>query len=405
VLTADLAISRRRGATIVPIYLDPSDRAILASAESLIAILRDGVGSTRREIDSAFDEMIGEGTDYRVLRGMIKLLLDRSRFETSGVADPAELRGSLFLAARASHPVVAHPGARDRLLGAEAKRLGVSPDAIVGSLYGDVPANQRLVEHDEPSARELVDAYNLAQAQALLYRAVRMAIRVAPQEARGYRRLFDAIKAHRLVHTIHGDAASGYAVELDGPVSLFHRSQKYGIQMAAFLPSLLGCHGWEMRAEIDAKPRGPAFFELTSEQTRLRDPRAFDVPERHPVVEKLVAAAMRGASEWKAAFADEIVDLGETVFVPDVAATHSSTARVLVEVVGFWTPRSIVRRADELARAGLQRFLLIASDELRASREPLDGSQANVFIFKTSPESRALRAALDAILEQGIVSR
>jgi len=45
------------------------------------------------------------------------------------------------------------------------------------------------------------------------------------------------------------DAATGYEAVLDGPASLFSKSQKYGL-MANFLPALPLCDRWEMDAEI-----------------------------------------------------------------------------------------------------------------------------------------------------------
>jgi predicted nuclease of restriction endonuclease-like RecB superfamily len=83
------------------------------------------------------------------------------------------------------------------------------------------------------------------------------------------RQVFNEIKAFRLIHAIRGNARSGYEVRLNGPVSLFHRSQRYGVQMAVFLPALLLHPGWQLRAEIEAK-RGKAFFELNSQQHKLR---------------------------------------------------------------------------------------------------------------------------------------
>ena len=35
--------------------------------------------------------------------------------------------------------------------------------------------------------------------------------------------------------------ADGYTLQIDGPLSLFSATNKYGLQMALFLPSLLAC--------------------------------------------------------------------------------------------------------------------------------------------------------------------
>src|SRR5205085_4901293 len=140
--------------------------------------------------------------------------------------------------------------------------------------------------------------YNLSQAQALLYHCIEMHLTVETQIPESYRELFSAIKAYRLIHTIEGSPASGYEVRLDGPVSLFQRSQKYGIQMAVFLPALLLCRGWRMRAEIQAKRGRVAYFELTSRQTRLRSHYLSVEAYANPVVERLAASWPRAGGEW-----------------------------------------------------------------------------------------------------------
>src|SRR5947208_468050 len=178
-LTADLALSWQRGDHTGPRYIDPVDADYLSDAVQLIQLIQNFEGRTRAELDEALAEYVGTGTDYRIQRGLIKLLLDR---------------------------------------------------------------------------------------------CVQMQLWIEPQPTDSYRELFGAIKAYRLLRTIKGSAAQGYEVRLDGPVSLFQRSQKYGVQMAVFLPALLLCAGWRMRAEIALKPpaAGRAFFELDSKQRRLR---------------------------------------------------------------------------------------------------------------------------------------
>jgi predicted nuclease of restriction endonuclease-like RecB superfamily len=394
-LTADLAMSYRRGDTVTPRHLNPADPRHLETAGGLVEILREHSGRSRAEVDLAFDELIGSGTDYRVIRGMIKLLLDRCVFETSSPVEPGELRRAVFAAAARRHPIGLDGEARAAALAEVAAELHVPPPEIERSLYADLPSSQRLAAFDDLDARELLDAYNVAQAQALLYRAVRMVIDVAPQPAVEYRRLFDAIKAHRLVHIIHGDAAAGYEIVLDGPVSMFHRSQKYGVQMAVFLPSLLACSGWRMRAEIDLKPRGTAFYTLDASQTRLRAP---ETPSggRHPVVEKILSVVAQTGGSWAAEPCRDVVAAGGEVFVPDVVARTAEGRSVWIEVLGFWTPRHVERRLAELDRGGIANYLLLASDELRASRDGLDPTSRRVLVFKSSPDARSIRTALES---------
>jgi len=261
--------------------------------------------------------------------------------------------------------------------------------------------NQRLIAFDEPTAADLIARYNLAQAQALLYRCVEMRLTVLPQETSGYRRLFAAIKRYDLINTIKGDARAGYEVRLSGPVSLFHRSQKYGIRMAVFLPALLECEGWRMRAEIETK-RGRAFFDLDSAKHNLptKEPFAW-TDESGPgvMLEKFLSAWARLNTEWKAAVCREVIDLGGTAFVPDAVLEDASGRKVYVELFGFWTPRYLNDRLAEFERGNFKNFVLLVSEELRGSREAPAALPPSVISYKTSPDVRAILAAIERLAQ------
>jgi predicted nuclease of restriction endonuclease-like RecB superfamily len=207
--------------------------------------------------------------------------------------------------------------------------------------------------------------------------------------------LFGAIKDYRLIHTVRGNPRAGYEISLDGPASIFQRSQKYGVQMAVFLPALLLCGGWRMRAEIQNQKRGrPAYFELTSAQTLLRSHYVSVGGYANPVVEKLGASWARGGGEWTLTRSREVLDLGDSAFIPDYVLQHPSGARVWLEVLGFWTPERLRERLKDFEHAGLSNFILAAWDDLRGSREPLAPVPPNVLTFKTSldPAVVALKA-------------
>ena len=195
-LTADLAMNWQRGDQIRPRYLNPDDADYLQAAAELVTLVSSHVQKRRVELQRALDDYIGVGTDYRILRGLIKLLVDRCEFATVAPKEPAELRRSLFFRALEHHPVLD----REPVLALVGQELNLAPDNLLDSLYADLPDNQRLVTFAELGARELLDAYNLAQAQALFYRCIELTLWVEPQAPVGYRQLFNAIKHYHLIH-------------------------------------------------------------------------------------------------------------------------------------------------------------------------------------------------------------
>ncbi|MCG3163148.1 MAG: hypothetical protein JMDDDDMK_04531 [Acidobacteria bacterium] len=397
-LTTDLAMSWRRGERIFPRYLQSDDQRHLQTAADLALIVEQHRGRPRAELERALDEYIGVGTDYKILRGLIKLLQDRCEFETVGLKEPEEIRRALFTKTAARHPVISDE-LRQRLIAEAAIELECSPEEVMAGLYADLSGNQRLVAFEELSAAELLERYNLAQAQALLYRCSEMRLWIEPQEPGVTRRIFAEIKAFRLIHAITGDAARGYEVRLSGPISIFHRSQKYGIQMAVFLPALLLYRCWRMRAEIGTKT-GAAFFEMDSNQDRLRSHYvAEDAQTQNPQFVKLLEDFNRLAGEWSARPNQEVIDLGGSAFVPDVVFTREGAEPAHLEMLGYWTPRSLNERLKEFTRAGFKNYVIAVSEEMRCSRDAPTQLPANVIVYKKSLNARELQARLGRLFE------
>jgi predicted nuclease of restriction endonuclease-like RecB superfamily len=151
-----------------------------------------------------------------------------------------------------------------------------------------------------------------------------------------------------------------------------------------------------MRAEIQNQKHGrPAFFELSSAQTLLRSHYVSVGGYANPVVEKLAAAWARGGGAWALAPSREVIDLGESVFIPDFTLQHPAGARLHLEILGFWTPERLRERLRDFEHAGRTDFILAAWDDLRGSREPLAPVPPHVLTFKTSldPAVVALKAA------------
>ncbi len=396
-LTADLAMSWQRGDKVQPRYIDAEDEEYLRAAEDLIALFVSHDGRPRAALEESLAEYVGTGTDYRILRGLIKLLTDRCEFETSAPAEPAEIRRALFGKARARHPV-GDAAAREEVIAETARELSCDAAALMDALYADLPESQRLTLFEPLAAAELLDLYNVAQAQALLYRSVEMRLWLEPQPPEGFRELFGAIKSYGLIHTVKGSSAAGYEVRLDGPASIFQRSQKYGIQMAVFLPALLLCQRWRMRAEIQGRQGRVAFFELTSAQTRLRSHYAALTPYENPVVEKLAAAWARAATGWTLEPSTEVIDLGDSAFIPDYVLRHAETgSNVFLELLGFWTPEHLRERLLEFDHAGLTNFILAAWDELRGTRDPMTNVPPNTIVFKRSLDPAAVGLMADGL--------
>ena len=397
-LTSDLAVSLRRGDKIVPRLLKTNDANYLRDAGVLVEIFEEFIGKTRGELERELEEYVGTGTDYRILRGFIKLLSDRSEFETASVAEPSEIRQKVFLEAGKFQPVLPDSDQKSEILKNVADEFQTDAETVFANLYADLSAQQKLISFETISPTDLLDRYNLAQAQALLYKCVELKIRVAPSNAKNYRSIFGWIKHFGLIHSVVGNQTDGYEITLTGAASLFNRSQKYGIRMAVFLPALLLCTDWKMSAEIAQKQGGNLFYELSSEQTELNSC-YFDEPEyENSDIEKLKKNWEKSSPDWELTENKEVVDLGRTAFIPDFVLVAPDGAKIYLDVLGFWTPKSLKKRLEEFQVASFRKFIFAASNELRGSREEPLWKSENVIFYKTKIEPKLLIETVEKLI-------
>lgn len=389
-LTSDLAINFRRGDKIYPRLIKTDDAGYLRDAANLIEIFDEFQTRKRGELETELEEYVGTGTDFKILRGLIKLLTDRCEFETSAPAEPVEIRQKVFLEARKFQPVLPDSENKATVLEIAAEEFDSDAAAIFANLYADLSAQQKLISFAAIAPKDLLERYNLAQAQAILYKCVEMKILIAPSDAANYRQIFGWIKHFGLIHSVSGNSKNGYEITLTGAASLFHRSQKYGVQMSVFLPALLLCKNWKMAAEISSKEKGNAFYALTSEQTDLTSC-YFDEPEyENPDLPKLLKNWEKSAAGWQLKENRKVIDLGKTAFVPDLVLLSPEGFEIYLDVLGFWTPKSLQTRLAEFEAANFKRFILAASHELRGSREEPFWTNDNVIFYKSKIEPRLL---------------
>ena len=158
-LTSDLLQTRNHGPYIYPRYIKTDAPRAQALAEQLIAIFGDHQGKTRRELSDALNQYAQDSTDYRIQRGLAKLLRDdRCEFSERSVAPPAEVRERVFGLARENHPVVLqpdmiHPVSRNDILAEVAGEYKTDVEQLTWAVYADLPDNHILTRFDLAPAR------------------------------------------------------------------------------------------------------------------------------------------------------------------------------------------------------------------------------------------------------------
>lgn len=400
-LTLDLLRTRFDGDRIEPRYVDVDSTRHGKAAQELIALFSSCAGRSRRQLQTALDEYAGDRVDYRIQRGLTKLLVDDAcTFEVDSTAPPEQLRRQVFAAARRHHPVVSDPdlfhGAdRDQVLAVVAADLGLPAQAVDDGLYADLADNHRLTQFQPPTARALLQRYNTALAQAMLYRCREITVHVRHQEGVRYRQLFTAVKLNRLIHTVTRDG-DGFRILLDGPVSLFRHSLRYGVRMAAFLPALLLCRNWTLQADVpDDDARRTRRFTLDDSVGLVSHHKEWSAYDSE--VEAVFARRFaRLDSEWNVEREAAFVDLKDAVLIPDFVFRHADGRERLLEIVGYWRPEYLARKLDKLRQAGRPDLMVAVSERLNVSRQEVGQLPGEVIWFKGRLDPRAVLARLNA---------
>ncbi len=386
-LTLDLLRYRIQEDEVCPRYVNPQSRKYRAIAKDLIEIYTAHLNKTKGALASALADYEAADTNYQIMRGLAKLLEDRSEFTVQSPIEPEVLREQIFAYASKHHPVVTKGDRRHRhtspkALTKIADELNISADTVMDGMYADLEENRLLTGFDSPTAEWLLDRYNVALAQAMLYRASEMTIRIYRNIPTKYKLVFQFIKFFKLMHVVSGNNADGYQIVLDGPASMFRLSQKYGIQMALFLPALLHCDRWWLDATIVMNKNEHLRFNLTDEfglQSHYRDPGEFDSElERHFATQFEAID-----TEWHLERETDIINLKDTVMIPDFAFSHPDGRRALMEIVGFWTPDYLQKKLWKLKRAAMPNMISAVSDQLNCSTEDFRDIPGEVLFFKT----------------------
>jgi predicted nuclease of restriction endonuclease-like RecB superfamily len=406
-LTADLVHVHRRGdrLQVVPLS-DPERPRARELAASAIALVRAHVGLPRGALLEAWAALSVTPSEMRLARALFKLALDTCEFDEGAAIDPIELRREIFTRSAGQRRSGLGEFGRAELLQEIARSRGMEIDAIEEALYADLPTAHLLRKADLPSAEGLLSTYELAQHQAVLLRAVRLHARVFCASAAGYRALFRKLKFHRLLYAIEKlDRNTGYAIDIDGPFSLFEQTTKYGLKLALALPAILACDAWDVTADLRwGKDRRALRYHLRGSAAAPEGASELDLPDE---VATLLLDLGRQESPWQAASAGIILDLpGIGVCVPDLEFVHRETGQhVYLEVLGFWSRAAVWKRV-EMVEAGLPHPIVFAvSKHLRVSEEVLgDDTPAALYVYARTMHARAVIERVEAVAGRRVPS-
>jgi predicted nuclease of restriction endonuclease-like RecB superfamily len=341
------------GDGFAPRYLRSRDEVWIRSAAGEYA---DLVGQPRAAVERAWADRIepalrAAGASRFAALG-VKHILDRAhRSEVRAAAPPERIREIVF-------PLAARGGSREEVFARAGEALGIAAGEVDAGLFADRAGAQILAApRVDTSPGELALAYNLALVQGLLLRAERVRVDVTES----VRAVVRYAKLRGLLATFTLSREGWTRMDASGPLALFRNTLKYGRALATFFPTLTATPTYRLQARCQLG-RGSALVRV---ETGDPVPRVHALPrETDSAVERaLVRDVRRLGTPWTIERETTVLRAGSRLFFPDFTLVRGDQ-RVLVEVVGYYTPEYLARKCESLRLARAPRLIVCVDDAL-----------------------------------------
>jgi uncharacterized protein len=165
--------------------------------------------------------------------------------------------------------------------------------------------------------------------------------------------------------------------------------------MAKFLPSLLACGDWSMRADMRMPGHRRLFrLELSPKDnlhTHVLPPEEFDSAIEETFDAKWAEEKRNG---WIRRREGAMLDRAQTVIIPDFSFCHDDGRRAFLEIAAYWTPEYIRRKSEKL-KLFADAPIILALPENAAKKWP--EMPPNVLLYKTALKINAVLEALERV--------
>jgi uncharacterized protein len=395
-LTKDLIKFRKQGKYVRPNFIATDNNILLRIAEDLLTVYHgqeEGENLTRGEIEELIEPVLKSHRDLKLTRGFNKLILDRCKFSQAEDFDYPTQRRQVFL----KSAELLKQGSKNY----EEFHQKLSNDDEIKTfaahdIFADLPENETLTKFKEVFPRELLERYNCAQVQGLLFHASEMEVKVASPDPAELRRLFKYLKFFRLLSEIKQlkspigkkDTLVMH-LKISGPANMLDNSRKYGLQLAAFFPAVCALLKWQLKADVKLTNK---IYRLNLDETsnlvsHYRNFSAY-IPEEIIMFHRLFKEKIE---DWKIS--------GETPFIksskqeivfPDLNFQNKDGKIIHLELFHRWHRGALLKRL-EFCEANPDLALLLGVDrallkgDLPELLENSEYFQKKGFLFRDFP--------------------
>ncbi|MEL7354016.1 MAG: DUF790 family protein [Cyanobacteria bacterium J06560_5] len=403
-LPSPLLIHNYSGDSLVPKKLAVKP-ANLTLAQTSIDLFQSAVGKTQGTLAQQLHILEGEGTDYRVKRGLAHILRNSfSEFDIVSPLEPETLRDRVFTLAAAQTPTPANAQQHLKNLAAELSQAldrDVEPIHIQQGLYADLKENRILTSFNAPTPEALLHRYNLSQVQGIFYKASHVVMNLHRNDPGEYKLMFKYLKLFRLMTYIEGEADHGFTITIDGPASLFKASTRYGVDIAKLVPAILHVTRWQLTAKLQWK--NPYTKTSQEKSFSLRD--TCDLVSHYPpgkpydsLLEQAFAEKWaKTKTDWQLEREVDLIPIPGSVMIPDFRLVHPSGQVYLLEIVGYWRPEYLRKKFYQARQAENKNLILAISERLNLEKAGVEtqNTPATIIWFKDKLQPKAVLKALE----------
>ena len=353
-------------------------------------------------------------------RGLEKLLIDRTEFDTESKNEILELREKVFRKSSALMRKHEHSGAYDSDSSQKdsldsyrkylADSIGITSENLSHQLYSDLPPFQKVMKFRKITGEALLHRYNCAQVQGLLLRSEKIKLKLPESSTANLRQLLKYLRFNKLLAKMNFDYKKRKLIEMqiDGPLSMFLQTQKYGLNLANFFPAVLHQPEWELDATVRINKNRTYILKLDQScgiRSHLRHFLSY-VPEEF---QKLSHQLAKKIPDWTLTSSNDFVPLsGENMCFPDYLLKHISGKKVPLELFHYWHSVPLLNRLTQLDSKkefplliGVDRSLLKNKDVTKKLESSTYFSRFG-FLFRNVPTATMLLPRLETWLRSKV---
>jgi hypothetical protein len=137
-------------------------------------------------------------------------------------------------------------------------------------------------------------------------------------------------------------------IYLDGAVSLFKMTERYGTALAKLLPTIMKCNKWSFKASILKKTmQEKKIYDFTLDSTTP----IFSI-EPDSNLETFDSAiekefSLLNFNGWFSKREPTVLKAGQYAFIPDFSLERNGK-KIYVEIIGFWTPEYLKNKIQKI---------------------------------------------------------